>query len=199
MVAFDFLTPILEFIAALLGFIYVLFIAKEKSSGWIFGILSATFYAFFFYRTQTWGLFSQQISYIILGFYGLITWSKSQKELPVHVLGKAIWKWVILSVIVGFFFLEFVMYFKYKIPEPSIWIPYAKVEMLDAQFFVFSLLATWLTTKKVLENWYIWIVINITGTIWFAMEHWWYSSFLYFGYLILAFNGLRKWKKALSA
>jgi nicotinamide mononucleotide transporter len=70
---------------------------------------------------------------------------------------------------------------------------------LDAQVFVFSLIATLLTTRKILENWHIWIVVNVVGTIWFAYEHWWYTAALYLAYLVLAINGLRKWKKALSA
>ena len=62
-------------------------------------------------------------------------------------------------------------------------------------FFVFSLLATLLTTRKILENWHIWIVVNIVGTIWFAYEHWLSTSVLYLAYLFLAINGLKKWKK----
>ena len=66
MVGFDFLSPLLEFTAAILGFIYVYLIATEKSVGWFFGIISAFLYALFFYRMHTWGLFSQQIAYFIL-------------------------------------------------------------------------------------------------------------------------------------
>ena len=199
MLGFDFLSPLLEIVAAILGFVYVYLIATEKSVGWIFGIASACFYALFFYNMHTWGLFSQQIAYIILGFYGLFTWSDQKESLPVRSIGKAIWIWVLLSFLIGILFWFVVLWLELGVkPMFSIYLLWVWREALDAQFFVFSILATWLTTRKVLENWLVWIVVNIVGVIWFSTEHWWSTAILYFAYLFLAFNGYRKWKKALS-
>ncbi len=197
MIAFDYLSPILEFVAAVLGFVYVYLIATHKPSGWIFGIASASFYALFFYRMNTWGLFSQQIAYIILGFYGLFTWSDQKEPLPITSIGKSIWNWVFWFLLSGFFFFGLLQWFGRDTPRWQFSFDLLKNWrfILDAQFFVFSLLATWLTTRKILENWHIWIVVNIVGTIWFAYEHWWSTSVLYLAYLFLAINGLKKWKK----
>ena len=197
MIGFDFLSPMIELVAAILGFVYVYLIATHKSSGWIFGIASASFYAIFFYRVQTWGLFSQQISYIILGFYGLFTWSAKNEDMPIRSIRFSVWRWILISLILGLIF-ALVIKLVGASKNNSVIVPNSR-EILDAQFFVFSLLATWLTTRKILENWNIWIVVNIVGTIWFAYEHWWSSSVLYLAYLFLAINGLKKWKKALSA
>ena len=197
MIGFDFLSPMIELVAAILGFVYVYLIATHKSSGWIFGIASASIYAIFFYRVQTWGLFSQQISYIILGFYGLFTWSAKNEDMPIRSIRFSVWRWILISLILGLIF-ALVIKLVGASKNNSVIVPNSR-EILDAQFFVFSLLATWLTTRKILENWNIWIVVNIVGTIWFAYEHWWSSSVLYLAYLFLAINGLKKWKKALSA
>lgn len=187
------LIHLVEAVAAILGFIYVYFIATERSIGWLFGILSAFFYAIFFYKMSTLGLFSQQVAYIILGFYGLITWSAKKNPLPVRSIGFSVWKWVLLSVILGLIFATLIKVVGAS-KNNSVIVPNSR-EILDTQFFVFSLLATWLTTRKILENWHIWIVVNIVGTIWFAYEHWWSTSALYLAYLFLAINGLKKWKK----
>jgi nicotinamide mononucleotide transporter len=200
MVGFDFLSPLLEIAAAILGFVYVYLIATEKSIGWLFGIASAFLYAIFFYRMDTWGLFSQQIAYIVLGFYGLATWSDQKEALPVQSIGKSIWIWVLLSFLTGMVFLFVVLLFELGFKMTfSTNLLMSWREALDAQFFVFSLLATLLTTRKVLENWLVWIVVNIVGVIWFCAEHWWSTAILYFAYLLLAINGFRKWKKQLSA
>lgn len=187
------LIHLVEAVAAILGFIYVYFIATERSIGWLFGILSAFFYAIFFYKMSTLGLFSQQVAYIILGFYGLITWSAKKNPLPVRSIGFSVWKWVLLSVILGLIFATLIKLVGAS-KNNSVIVPNSR-EILDTQFFVFSLLATWLTTRKIIENWHIWIVVNIVGTIWFAYEHWWSTSALYLAYLFLAINGLKKWKK----
>lgn len=200
MLAFDFLSPILEIIASILGFVYVFLIAMQRSSGWLFGILSSFFFAIFFYRMQTWGLFSQQIAYIVLGFYGLATWSAKKEDLPIQSIGKSIWIWILSCILLGVLFLYVVLWLEQGIKfQFSINLLWVWREALDAQFFVFSLLATWLTTRKILENWHIWIVVNVVGTIWFASEHWWSTSALYLAYLVLAINGLRKWNKELYA
>lgn len=193
MIASDYLSLILEFVAAVLGFVYVYLIATHKSSGWIFGIASASFYAIFFYRVHTWGLFSQQISYIILGFYGLFTWSAKNEDMPIRSIGFSVWRWILISLILGLIF-ALVIKLVGASKNNSVIVPNSR-EILDAQFFIYSLLATWFTTRKILENWHIWIVVNIVGTIWFAYEHWWSSSLLYLAYLFLAINGLKKWKK----
>lgn len=187
------LNHLVEAVAAILGFIYVYFIATERSIGWLFGIMSAFFYAIFFYSMSTLGLFSQQVAYIILGFYGLISWSAKKNPLPIRSIGFSVWKWVLLSVILGLIFATLIKLFGAS-KNNSVIVPDSR-EILDAQFFVFSLLATWLTTRKIIENWHIWIVVNIVGTIWFAYEHWWSTSVLYLAYLFLAINGLKKWKK----
>jgi nicotinamide mononucleotide transporter len=187
------LNHLVEAVAAILGFIYVYFIATERSIGWLFGIMSAFFYSIFFYSMSTLGLFSQQVAYIILGFYGLISWSAKKNPLPIRSIGFSVWKWVLLSVILGLIFATLIKLVGVS-KNNSVIVPDSR-EILDAQFFVFSLLATWLTTRKILENWHIWIVVNIVGTIWFAYEHWWSTSVLYLAYLFLAINGLKKWKK----
>ena len=196
MVGLNYLVTILELVAAILGFIYVYFIATERSIGWLFGILSAFFYAIFFYLMSTVGLFSQQVAYIILGFYGLISWSANKKPLPIRSIGFSVWKWILLAVLLGLIFAT-VIKLAGASKNNSVIVPNSR-EILDAQFFIFSLLATWLTTRKILENWHIWIVVNIVGVIWFSTEHWWSTALLYFGYLLLAINGLRKWKKQLA-
>ena len=195
------LNHLVEAVAAIIGFIYVYLIATHKPSGWIFGIASASFYALFFYRMNTWGLFSQQIAYIILGFYGLFTWSDQKEPLPITSIGKSIWNWVFWFLLLGFLFFGLLQWFGRDTPRWQFSFDLLKNWrfILDAQFFVFSLLATWLTTRKILENWHIWIVVNIVGTIWFAYEHWWSTSVLYLAYLFLAINGLKKWNKTLSA
>ena len=196
MLGFDFLAPLLELAAAILGFVYVYFIATEKPIGWLFGIVSAFFYALFFYRMDTLGLFSQQIAYIVLGFYGLASWSTKKETFPLRSIGYSIWKWILISFLLGFVFaLSIKMLGASK--NNSVIFPNFR-ELLDAQFFMFSLLATWLTTRKIFENWHVWIVVNTVGVLWFVYEHWWSTAVLYFAYLLLAFNGLRTWKKALS-
>jgi nicotinamide mononucleotide transporter len=72
----------------------------------------------------------------------------------------------------------------------------ASLPFLDASLAIASLIAQWLLSKKILENWIIWILVDI-----FSIGMYWYkelyiTSGLYMIFLILATSGLISWYKA---
>ena len=68
----------------------------------------------------------------------------------------------------------------------------------DAFISSFSIVSQWLQSRKVLENWHGWILVNaaavpvywIGGMTWFAV--------LYFLFLLMAIGGYREWRRDLS-
>jgi nicotinamide mononucleotide transporter len=68
--------------------------------------------------------------------------------------------------------------------------PYA-----DAFTGVFSLAATFMVTKKVLENWIYWILIDAICIFLFAARDLYLSAVLFFVYTLIAIFGLFHWKK----
>jgi nicotinamide mononucleotide transporter len=69
----------------------------------------------------------------------------------------------------------------------------------DAFIAAFSVAAQVLQARKNIENWPLWIVVNITAvaTYWSATLA--YTAFLYLVYLGLAVVGWRAWRRALAA
>ena len=68
----------------------------------------------------------------------------------------------------------------------------------DAGITVFSFIATWMTAKKILQNWLYWIVIDlVAATVYFAKDLR-ATSALYVLFAIVALYGYREWQKNLE-
>jgi len=74
----------------------------------------------------------------------------------------------------------------------------AKMPYLDAQTTAFSMVATWMVTRKVLENWIYWIVIDIVSIPLYASRELYLSSILFLIYTGVAVYGYFEWKKEYS-
>jgi nicotinamide mononucleotide transporter len=66
---------------------------------------------------------------------------------------------------------------------------------LDAFISIFGILATYLTTVKQIENWIIWIFVNLSSIILFSEQKLYLSAYLYGAYLLLSIIGLIQWNK----
>jgi nicotinamide mononucleotide transporter len=65
----------------------------------------------------------------------------------------------------------------------------------DAFISIFGILATYLTTEKQIENWIIWIFVNLSSIILFSEQKLYLSTYLYGAYLLLSIIGLIQWNK----
>lgn len=71
----------------------------------------------------------------------------------------------------------------------------AKLPWLDAPVTIFSIWATWLVIKKVLQNWLLWIVIDGVAIYIYVQRELNLTAYLYALYTFLAILGYFKWKK----
>jgi nicotinamide mononucleotide transporter len=69
---------------------------------------------------------------------------------------------------------------------------------IDAFTTVFSLAATFMVTKRVLNNWLYWIVIDFVSIYLYFTRGLELSSVLYLIFTVLAFFGWLEWRKQLK-
>ena len=69
----------------------------------------------------------------------------------------------------------------------------------DAALTSFSLVATLLTTQKILENWIFWVVIDAAYIIIYWNRSLPFTAILFFIYTFIAAYGYFKWRKKLKA
>lgn len=181
-------TEWLIFITALL---YVFLAALENVWCWLFGIASSALSVYLCYTGQLFLESGLNIFYVIIGIYGWYQWlygSKEKEELK--IISFSLPKNVQLLLIGG-----------------AIWLPLGFISgkystqvmpYLDAFITAFSIVATWMTAKKILENWLYWIAIDALGVILYASRGFHLLALLYFIYTLLAVAGYLKWRNKLK-
>ena len=73
----------------------------------------------------------------------------------------------------------------------------ASLPYFDAGTTVVSLIAQWLMTRKYLENWLIWVCVDVVAAAIYAYKALYPMSLLYLTYGMMGIFGFLAWRKAL--
>ena len=77
---------------------------------------------------------------------------------------------------------------------PGVSLPY-----LDAGLTATSLVAQWMMTRKILENWVLWIIADIVYVPMFIYKGLYVTAGLYTVFLVLAVMGFANWRRSWRA
>lgn len=169
---------------------YVILAAVENVWCWLFGILASALSIYLCYVGKLFLESGLQIFYVTIGIYGWYQWLYGSKEktelkiisfplsknLPLILVGIVVW--IPLGLTAKYFSTQVMPY-------------------LDAFITAFSLVATWMTAKKIIENWLYWIVIDGLAVLLYGYREFYLIALLYVIYTILALAGYFKWKRNL--
>jgi nicotinamide mononucleotide transporter len=178
-------TSYLEWIAFIFSLIYLILATLKNNWCWIFAILSSAIYVYIFYSVNFYFDSILQLFYIAMAMLGWLNWNKTgEKKLIItkktnyHIISISIT--LLTSVIFGFIFDT---YTKQVFPY------------IDSAIFFFSIFATYLITKKILENWIYFVIIDFIAIYIYWQRDLLLTSVLFFIYTILAFYAFILWKK----
>lgn len=182
----------IEILAVVFTLLSVWLTTKRHVLSWPVGILAVGFYAVVFLNSKLYSDFGLQFIFLGQGIYGWIHWLFNRED-KVHAkiglmtpLQRTFW----ISIgMWSYLMVAFVMYFYTDASAP--WV--------DSFVAVFSLVANWLLARRKIENWIIWIVVDVIYIGLFAYKGLYLSAGLYFILLILAIKGFKDWKKCLAA
>lgn len=186
-------TSIIEWLAIFTALVYVVLAARENSWCWLFGIISAGLYISINYSIKLYLDAWLSVYYCAIGIYGWYVWVK---KIPQKNHGRSL-KHISLSQfcisvvagVAGTFLLGYLSDHFTDSPLPY----------FDAALTSFSLMATFLTTQKILENWIFWVVIDAAYIVIYWNRSLPFTAILFLIYTFAAAYGYNKWRKKLSA
>lgn len=149
--------------ATVTGVACVVMTGKGKLSSYIFGIVNVLFYAYIAYYAKYYGeVMLNMLYYLPMNFVGLYVWKKHMNEETGEVEKKRMS--VRNSVIV--FLTTGVTIFIYGI---ILWKMGGNLPFVDSMSTVVSVVAQILCIKRYVEQWILWIVVDIVTVImWIA-------------------------------
>ena len=191
----------IEFVAVSLSIIYVILASRENHNCWYFGIVSVSIYIYICLDALLYAETLLQIVYLFLSFYGLYSWKKKSfvNESPENtkVLNLKISEWPLRK---HFIYITIFTIFSFSIAILLNSFTRSELPFIDAFTTSFSLLATYMTVKKVLENWLYWIVIDLTSVLLYHERDLHLTAFLFIIYTVIATFAYFNWKsKSLNA
>ena len=184
--------PLWELLAVISSLLYVVLAAKENIWCWPAALLSTVIYTVIFYDVYLWMDALLQVYYLAMALYGWYCW---RKVLPsakpgANASAQAIQTWPLLfhaKIIVLLTACSLAIGYLMDNYTPTDF-PY-----IDAATTVFAVFATYLVTKKVLENWLYWIVIDVVS-IYLYLEKGLQPTAVLFGlYVVMAIVGYVMW------
>lgn len=176
---------VLGIIALITGTLGVWLTIKQTIWCWPFALIAVVASIIEFYEVRLFGDMALQIFYFFAGVYGWIYWKQQQQQIfeikrmnlrlvPILIAVTA------LQAIIYYYLL---IYFKGDRP------------VLDAILTACSLTTTFMMTKKWVENWILWVGIDATYIVLYALKDMWLFALLNLVFTIIALYGWFKWRK----
>ncbi len=182
-----------ELIGFVTGVLNVWLVTREHLWSWPVGIVNAAFYIVVFSRSGLYSDTGLQMVYLVLSVYGWWHWKTggvhaSALRRPVVVTRVAgstvarlagIWiaLWLLLAAITS------------RIPN-------AALPWFDAALVAASLIAQWMMTRKLLESWILWILVDVAYVGLFIVRGLPLTAVLYAIFFLLAILGLVQWTRS---
>jgi nicotinamide mononucleotide transporter len=179
----------LELFGVVLGIITVYLSTIENIWSWPTALLNAGAFAIVFFRTGLYSDAGLQVIYFILSLYGWYEWlygGKGHTELQVSRTPARQWPLLIAIGVIGWLLLATITS---RLPGAAL--PYA-----DAALVSSSLIAQYMLTRKYIENWLLWIVINVFYVGMLIIKGLRLTAFNYAIYLVLAVMGYMTWRRS---
>jgi nicotinamide mononucleotide transporter len=182
---------LIEVIGVITGIAGVWLAARQHIWTWPISIVSVTAYVFVFYEARLYAVMGLSVFYIISSGYGWYEWlygGKGQKELKVSRVGRReLWVLIGLAVV----FAGSLGYFLDNYTD-------AHLSYTDSATTAVSLMAYWMMARKRLENWLVWLAVDVVYVGVYLYKELYLTAFLYFVFLILATIGYLDWKRDLQ-
>ena len=181
-----FATTPLELLSFLLSVATVWLNIRQSHWGWLFAIISSATYGLVFYGSRLYGDMGLQLVFIVVSVFGWYQWLRgddSHAKLPVTALSArgrlaCAGAWLVGFVLLAWFLKS---YTDTDVPNS------------DGFLTAGSLVGQLLLSRKKIENWHVWIIVDVLYVALYLHKHLMLTAILYAIFVGMAVVGLRTW------
>jgi nicotinamide mononucleotide transporter len=186
---------LLEILGFFTGIAGVYLTIKRSPFCWPISALNVMLYAVIFYDAKLYADMGLQGVFLFFSVYGWYAWTKGSdnylpdssplqvKQSTIKELSFGILITIPIAVILGYMLKN----------QTNADFPY-----IDSMLASLSIFAQILQTRKRLENWYIWILVDTVYILIYVSKELYLSALLYAVFLALAMQGVIEWRKVLG-
>ena len=184
-----FATTPLELISFVLSVITVALNIRQNPWAWLFSIMSSAAYGIVFFDARLYGDMGLQVVFVVVSIWGWRQWlhgGAGHHALTVSALTVRGWMYALLAWLVGFALLSAFLahYTNTDVPQ------------VDGFLTAGSLVGQVLLSRKKIENWHVWIAVDVLYVGLYIYKGLMLTAFLYALFCVMAVAGLLAWQKA---
>ena len=192
-----------ELAGFVLSFAMVYCNIKEIHWGWPLSMLSAFLYGIVFWNSQLYGEAWLQIMFILTAAWGWQQWLRGNTPQPsstqaaetsapvatvklsVSNLQASERRTAFIATLLAWPAFSFFLY-RFTDSDVAIW---------DGLVTALSLLGQYLLGRKKIENWWVWMLVNVLTVGLMAEKSLWLTAVLYGIFAVLSYIGLQTWRR----
>jgi nicotinamide mononucleotide transporter len=181
-----------EIVGALFGVLAVWLTVRQNIWCWPTGLVNVGLFIVVFWRARLYADMGLQVIYVALCLYGWWAWRHGGGEHGALEVSRAPRRLLAVGAVAGAAFALAL----------GRWLGHntdAALPFWDAGTAAFSLVAQWLQTRKWLENWLVWIAVDLVYVGIYLAKALYPTALLYAVFLGLAVRGLVAWRRSLAA
>jgi nicotinamide mononucleotide transporter len=175
-----------DLIGAMLSFVSCYFYIKEKPFAWLISLSAIPFDIAMDLSIGVYGDLFLQFIYFILLLYGWYAWRKGDsvaQALPItRMHSKQFYTLAILAVLQIIAVWTSINYYTHS-----------NVALLDSSVTVLSLVACWLLSRKIMESWLLWILIDLLYVSLYAYKQMPFHGFVSLFDAVICIIGYSYW------
>ncbi|WDZ94461.1 nicotinamide riboside transporter PnuC [Herbaspirillum sp. WKF16] len=181
-------TP-LELVSFLLSALTVWLNIRQNHWAWLFSILASLLYAAVFADARLYGDAGLQFVFVAVSVWGWRQWlrgGEAQRPLQVSRLQARGWIWMAIAWGLGFLALS---WFLHRYTDTD-------VPHMDGFLTAGSLVGQFLLSRKKIENWLVWIAVDVLYVGLYVYKHLTLTAVLYALFVVMAAAGWRSWQRS---
>jgi len=180
-----------EAVGVTFGILSVWLIARQKVWGWPVGLVNVLLFIVVFREARLYAAMGLQGVYVVLLLYGWYAWMRGGAHHEALVVTRTPRRLVLPILVSGVAGAAALGTFLYRQTDASL-------PFLDAALTSFSLVAQGMQTRKWLENWLVWLVVDVAYVGMYLYKQLHLTSGLYAVFLGLAVMGWIEWRRTLA-
>ena len=181
----------LELVAAITGAISVWLSVRQNIWSWPTAIVNVLLYALVFQQAKLYADMGLQVVYAVLSVYGWYEWlfgGEGRTRLRVTRTTPRLAVGLALISAAGSALLGTLLH---RTTD-------AALPFMDSFLSSTSLVAQWMMTRKLLENWLVWIAVDVLYVGMFLFKGLYLTAGLYAVFLGLAVRGYLDWRRSMA-
>ena len=183
---------VLQIIGATLGLLYLYLEYKVNIYLWVVGLIMPIVHGYLYFEKGLYADVGMNAYYILAGIYGWIVWRnrkpKGKKTYEISRMPLLNWLYCGCVFIVADVVITYIL-----INHTDSTVPYA-----DAFTTALSIIAMWMLSRKYVEQWLVWLVVDVVTTCLYFYKGIPISASLYALYSCLAVAGYMRWRKIMK-